>query len=146
MDTLPILVENLTFHVIHIKWLTLAMMVIFIIGLAAVLYLFLSLKKLFKGVPAAGSFRSDVRMLLNMNDLDGVIAIARERIRQFPGEILAHWYLGLAYYRKKEWQKALSEFNYIYEIEPSWRNKHLNPYIYDIKEHLKNTRPEIIKK
>ena len=146
MDTLPGVIEKLTLHVIQIKWLTLAMMMIFTIGLAAIFYLFFSLKKLFKGDSVSGNFRENAKLLLNMNDLDSVIELTRERIKEFPGEIFAHWYLGLAFYRKKEWHKALLEFNYIYEIEPSWRYKYLNPYIYDIKEQLKNTRPEIIKK
>lgn len=146
MDTLSLALENLTRHVVHIKWLALAMIVLFSIGMAAVCYLFFSLKKLFKIDRASSNFRSSAKLLLNMNDLDGLIELTRERLKQFPGEIFAHWYLGLAYYRKKEWHRALSEFNYIYELEPSWRIKHLNPYIYDIKEQLKNTRPEIIKK
>jgi tetratricopeptide (TPR) repeat protein len=146
MEPLPDILENLTFHVIQIKWLTMALMVIFIIGLAVISYLFLSLKKLFKGDPVSSNFRVSAKTLLNMNDLESLIELTQERIKQFPGEIFAHWYLGLAYYRKKEWHKALYEFNYIYEIDPSWRYKHLNPYIYDIKEQLKNTRPEIIKK
>lgn len=146
MDSLTLVLENLTLHVIHIKWLTLVMIVFFSIGMASVCYLFFSLKKLYKIDRASSNFRSNAKLLLNMNDLDGLIELTRERLKQFPGEIFAHWYLGLAYYRKKEWHKALSEFNYIYEIEPAWRFKHLNPYIYDIKEQLKNTRPEIIKK
>jgi len=146
MEPLPGILEKLTLHVIQIKWLTMGLMVTFILGVAILLYLFFSFRKLFKGDPVSGNFRANAKLLLNMNDLDGVIELARERVKQFPGEIFAHWYLGLAYYRKKEWHKALYEFNYIYEIEPSWRYKHLNPYIYDIKQQLKNTRPEIIKK
>lgn len=143
---MPVAPDHLMAHVIQIKWLTVAIMVIFIIGLAAVLYIILSFKKLLRGDPASSNFRANAKLLLNMNDLDGLIAIAQERISRFPGELFAHWYLGLAYYRKKEWHKALSEFNYIYEIEPSWRFKHLNPYIFDIKEQLKNSRLEVIKK
>ncbi len=146
MDTLPVVLENLTFHVIQIKWLSIALAVILIFGLSAIFYIFLSFKKLFKEDPVSSDFRGTAKMLLNMNDLDGVVELARERIEQFPGEIFAHWYLGLAFYRKKEWHKALHEFNYIYEIEPSWRYKHLNPFIYDIKEQLKSNRPEIIKR
>jgi tetratricopeptide (TPR) repeat protein len=145
MNQLSVAIENLTVHVIHIKWLTIALMIIFVIGLAGIFYLFFSFKKLFKGTQASGSFRTNAKMLLDMNELDSLIELAQARIKQFPGEIFAHWSLGLAFYRKKEWHKALTEFNYIYEIEPSWRYKHLNPYIYDIKEQLKNTRPEIIK-
>lgn len=146
MDSLPLVLENLTRHVVHIKWLTLTMIVLFSIGMAAVFYLFFSIKKRFTIDRVSGNFRSSAKLLLNMNDLDGLIELARERLKQFPGEIIAHWYLGLAYYRKKELHRALSEFNYIYDCEPSWRIKYLNPYIYDIKEQLKNTRPEIIKK
>jgi hypothetical protein len=146
MDNLPVVIDNLTSHVIQIKWMTMALIMIFIIGLAAIFYLFFSFKKLFKGDPVSSSFRASAKILLNMNDLDALIELSQERIKQFPGEIFSHWYLGLAYYRKKECHKALSEFNYIYEIEPAWRNKHLNPYIYDIKEQLKNSRPSIIKR
>jgi len=146
METLPLVLDKLTLEVLQIKWLTVAMIIIFIIGLSVIFYLFFSFKKLFRVDPISSEFRTTAKMLLNMNDLDGVIALAKEQVDQYPGEVFAHWYLGLGYYRKKEWHKALSEFNYIYKVEPSWRYKHLNPFIYDIKEQLKNTRPEIIKK
>ena len=139
MDTVPVILENLMLHVTQIKWIITALLVIFIIGLAGIFYLFFSFKKMFKRDSASSSFRANAKMLLDINDLDGLVELARERIKQFPGEVFAHWFLGLAYYRKKEWHKALSEFNYIYEVEPAWRFKHLNPYIYDIKEQKTQT-------
>jgi len=145
MDPLETTVTCLAEDVEQIKWLMIAMLTIFLTGMGYLIYLFANLRKLIKAEQGANDFRKKARILLNMNDLDGVIKLTSERIRRFPGELFAHWYLGQAYYRKKEWHKALAEFNYIYDIAPSWRQRFVNPFIYDIKDQLQNTRPEIIK-
>lgn len=146
MEPLTAVLETLTIHVQQIKWLTAALTGIFLVGTGGIIYLFISLQKIFREDQISHKFSHKSKMLLNMNDLDSVIEMAQERLKRYPAEIFAHWYLGQAYYRKNELHKALYEFNYIYKIAPAWRQKYLNPYIYDIKEQLKNSKPEIIKK
>ncbi|MFP4225243.1 MAG: tetratricopeptide repeat protein [Desulfobacterales bacterium] len=145
MDPLETTLQHLAEDVEQIKWLMLAMLAIFLVSTGYLIYLFSNLRKLIKAEQSANDFRQKAKILLNMNDLDGVIKIASERLRRFPGELFAHWYLGQAYYRKKQWHKALAEFNYIYDIAPSWRQRFVNPFIIDIKDQLQSTKPEIIK-
>lgn len=146
MDPLETTLKYLAEDVEQIKWLMIIMLAVFLAATGFLIYLFASLRKLIKAEQAANHFRQKAKALLNMNDLDGVIKIASERIQRYPGELFAHWYLGQAYYRKKKWHKALAEFNYLYEIAPSWRQRFVNPFIYDIKDKLQRTKPEIIKK
>lgn len=145
MESLTAVLETLTTHVQQIKWLTAALMGIVMLGMGSVIYLFVMLKKLFQEDKVPHKYTHKLKMLLDMDELDSVIELAQQRIKQYPSEIFAHWYLGQAYYRKNELHKALYEFNYIYKIAPAWRQKHLNPYIYDIKEQLKNIKPELVK-
>jgi|GEM_PF-1130790 len=145
MDPLETTLKYLAEDVEQIKWLIMAMLAVFLVSTGYLIYLLANLKKLIKAEQGGNDFRNRAKTMLNMNDLDGVIKIASERIRRFPGELFAHWYLGQAYYRKKQWHKALAEFNYIYDIAPSWRHRFVNPFISDIKSQLQNTKPEIIK-
>ena len=138
--------QHLTEDVEKIKWVVTLMLALFLVSTGYLIYLFASLRKLIQVERGANDFRQKAKILLNRNELDRVIKLATERIDKYPGELYAHWYLGQAYYRKKQWHKALWEFNYIYEIAPSWRQRFVNPFIYDIKEHLQNSKPEIIKR
>ncbi len=146
MEPLQIPLQQLTEDLEKIKWLLTLMLALFLISTGYLIYLFASLRKLVKTEQGASDFRHRAKTLLNRNDLDRVIQLATARIERYPGELFARWYLGQAYYRKKQWHKALREFNYIYEIAPSWRQRFVNPFIHDIREHLKNSRPEIIKR
>ena len=145
MDPLETTLKFLAEDVEQIKWLMITILTVFVVSTGFLIYLFVNLRKLVKAEQGADDFRQKAKTLLNMNDLDGVVKIATQRIRQYPGELFAHWYLGQAYYRQRQWHKALTEFNYIYEIAPSWRQRFVNPFIYDIKDHLQRTKPEIIK-
>ncbi len=140
-EPLKYLAEN----AVQIKWLLVALLGLITLCMVLLAHIFSSLRKIIKAEQDENEFRMKARELLNMNDLEGVIRLASERLSRFPGEIFAHWYLGQAYYQKRQWQKALAEFNYIYEMAPSWRQRFVNPFIYEIKEQLQSTKPEIIK-
>ncbi len=145
MDPLQTSMNMLTGQMVHVKWLIFLMLAVISFGLGVIIYLFVDMRKAFRSEESANEFKFKARHLLNVNDLDGMVELAQERISQYPGELFAHWYLGQAYYRKRQWHKALYEFNFIYEIAPSWRSRFVNPFIMDIRDHLKNSRPEIIK-
>jgi tetratricopeptide (TPR) repeat protein len=145
MDPLQTLLPSIAADITAIKWLAILLLLVGIFNIACMIGLFYWIRRLFRPEAAAEDFREKAKTLLNMNALDRVIRIATERIHTYPGDLFAHWYLGQAYYRKKQWHKALAEFNYIYEIAPSWRQRFVNPFILDIREQLQNTRPEIIK-
>ena len=129
-----------------IKWLLTCMLLFVLLAIAYLIHLFRHLRRLIKPEQNADTFRQKAKTLLNMNELDRVIQLSTERINQYPGELFAHWYLGQAHYRKKQWHKALAEFNYIHEIAPSWRQRFVNPFIADIRNQLQNSKPEIIKR
>lgn len=66
-------------------------------------------------------------------------------MKKYPKEIYAHWYMSQAYYRKKEYHKSLESLTIISEIAPSWKEHYVEPYMDEMKEKLKNSKPEIVK-
>lgn len=139
------LLEILVNDIRIIKWLAVAMLVIFIICLISIILIAALIKKntedhFFNG------YRDKASDLLDRNDIEGVIKLSEEKLKEYPYDLYAHWYLAQAYYRKKEWHKALEEFNLISDISPSWREDYIDPYVYEVKEKLKNSKPEIVKK
>lgn len=84
------------------------------------------------------------RELLDKGDLDGLIGLCNETIERYPSHSYAHWYLGIAYYRKKEWRKSLNEFEFVHHIEPKWRDEYIEPYLDDVRREVRSFKPEIV--
>lgn len=125
-----------------IKWLVTAIMIIFCLLLAGVIFVVIFLIKFSK----RENFKYRAESLFNKGDLETVIKLTSERVTKYPNDVWARWYLGKAYFQKKEWKKALQEFTVLLDKSPSWREGYLDPYIEEIKENLRNTKPEIVKK
>ncbi len=84
------------------------------------------------------------RELLDRGDLDRLIDLCNETLEQYPSHSYAHWYLGIAYYRKKEWRKSLNELEFVYNIEPGWRKEHIDPYLDDVRKEVKSFKPKVV--
>jgi len=57
--------------------------------------------------------------MLDNDDLIGVIKLCKTKLKKYPKELYAHWYLAQAYYRKKEYHKAWEELTIISDTAPS---------------------------
>ncbi len=145
MEVLQRSVELLGQQVFQIKCILVALLAVFTSILAATVFVVYRLMKSVKEETVSDNSPERMSLLLEQDNLDQLIRITEERIKGRPKDLHAHWYLGQAYYRKKEWVKALREFDHLYDIVPSWREEHLDPYITDIREKLKNFKPEIVK-
>ena len=129
----------------QIKWILIFILVVFFFGLAGMGALILFIKKATNENIKENSFQNKVSTMLDKDDLNGVIKLCKTKLEKLPKELYAHWYLAQAYYRKKEYHKALEELTIISDIAPSWKGDYVDPYIMDIKEKLKNSKPEIIR-
>ena len=125
-----------------IKWLVTAIMIIFCLLLAGVIFVVIFLIKFSK----RENFKYRAESLFNKGDLETVIKLTSERVKKYPNDVWARWYLGKAYFQNKDWKKALHEFTVLLDKSPTWREGYLDPYIEEIKENLRNTKPEIVKK
>lgn len=129
-----------------IKWILAAILVVFTVSAACMFFMIYLIKKASVENFILDNFRDKASDLLDRNNLDGVVKLAGEKIKEYPNDVYAHWYLAQAFFLKKEWRKALEEFNVIGEISPTWRDEHIEPYVHEIKKKLKNSKPEIVKK
>ncbi|MHB8066983.1 MAG: hypothetical protein ACYDIC_03675 [Desulfobaccales bacterium] len=145
MDAIQSSIDLLTQQVSQIKWILLCLLVVFSIILVAVLFLTYRGFKAIRKQMSEEDFRKELSDLFGREDFDQVLKMSEERLKTHPKDCYAYWYLGKVYYLKKEWHKALKEFNALYEIAPSWRDEYLDPYINEIKEKLKEYKPEIVK-
>lgn len=141
----PALLENLVQDIQIIKWLIAAMLIVFLVCVISLIFMVFLIRKNSEDHFFDG-FRDKAGDLLDKNDLEEVIRLSEKKLKEYPYDLYAHWYLAQAYYRKKEWHKALEEFNLISDISPSWREDYIDPYVYEVKEKLKNSKPEIVKK
>jgi cytochrome c-type biogenesis protein CcmH/NrfG len=145
MEALQNSVELLGQQMFQIKWILAGLLVVFISLLVTTVFVVYRLMKSVKEESVSDNPREKMALLLEQDDLEQLIRFVEDRIKTRPKDLHAHWYLGQAYYRKKEWVKALREFDVLYDIVPSWREEHLDPYITAIRERLKNFKPEIVK-
>lgn len=86
---------------------------------------------------SAEYFREQCQRLLETNQLDELIACARERIATRPNHTYAHWYLGRAFYLQQKWTEALRAFNEVARLDPSWIEDSVTPYVRAIEAKLR---------
>jgi tetratricopeptide (TPR) repeat protein len=92
----------------------------------------------------SSDFTDDAKDLLDKGLTDEAIEWAQKRIEKFPKDKHAHWYLAQAYYEKKKYSRALEILKKLEKIAPSWKEKYIDPCLYDIKEELRSTKPEVV--
>ena len=78
-NTLVLIARDLHF----IKWMLIALMAVFTVGVGVVVFLIVAFKKYNYGELNQHSFRNLANSLLDQNDLDAVIEISRRKLEQF---------------------------------------------------------------
>jgi cytochrome c-type biogenesis protein CcmH/NrfG len=86
---------------------------------------------------SAEYFRERCQRLLETNELDELVAYARERIANRPNHTYAHWYLGRALYLQQKWTEALVVFNEVARLDPSWIEDSVTPHVRAIEAKLR---------
>ena len=132
-------------HLGHIKWLFASILFLVIITAGIAVFLLYRFTKAANKTFTEETLSKNLRDLLDKNEIDEVIQLANERIKTHPKDAYAHWYLGQAYYRKNEYFKSLEEFRILNELSPAWREDYVTPYIENLKERIKEFKPEIVK-
>lgn len=136
---------QLIIQLTQIKWILASICFIFLVGLIGLITMIYIGKKSIDKEEKDKPFKDMLSDLLDKDDLEGIIKEAKEKLKQYPKHLHAHWYLAQAYYRKKEYQNALNELNLISENAPSWKDQYLNPYIDEINKILKDHKSEAAK-
>jgi hypothetical protein len=78
-------------------------------------------------------FRDEGNELIEKGDSIKLKAFAKEKLRERPNHVYAHWYLARALYLEKEWSEALIEFEKTRILAPSWDIEHIEPYVTEIR-------------
>ena len=129
----------------QIKWILASILTFFVLGVIGIAVLTILVKKKVDDESDLNTFRDRMSDLLDKDDLDGVIKACKEKLEKYPKNMYAHWYISQAYFRKKEYHKALEALMIISENAPSWREHYVEPCIEEIKEEMQDTKPEIVK-
>ncbi len=73
-------------------------------------------------------FREKISTLVDKNKLEDAINLSHERIKNYPNDVDAYWYRGMAYYLQGKWQLAIDDFNKVEVLAPSWKEQYVEPY------------------
>jgi cytochrome c-type biogenesis protein CcmH/NrfG len=82
------------------------------------------------------SFSDRATSLLEEGKESEVLALVQERGRTFPKDVHVHWYRGKAYYQLGQFTEALDAMQRVYELAPTWREEHTEPFLKAINEKL----------
>ena len=87
-------------------------------------------------LPQGGYYKTEFRSFMNKADEliaagqnDALIAMANEQIAKRPDDPYGHYYLGLAYYNKADYEKAVKSLTRAAELAPTWKDKIIAPYL-----------------
>ncbi len=81
-------------------------------------------------------FRDEAKRLFDGNNVEALVALAKDTLKKRPNHVYAHWYLGRAYYLQEKWSDSLAEFREVARIDPTWIDDNVNPYVKAIESKM----------
>ena len=82
-------------------------------------------------------FLEEAQKLQDEGDFDALNSVARERVREYPNDATALFYLGFAQFKLEYYSPALTSFNKLQKINPVWEKETVAAYIAEIKDGMK---------
>lgn len=83
-----------------------------------------------------GKEASAVARAIQQGDFDEIIRRAHRQLDRTPHHTRARWWLAKAYFAKEMWAEAQTEFETLSRHDPSWRAKHIQPYLDEIEQRM----------
>jgi cytochrome c-type biogenesis protein CcmH/NrfG len=101
-------------------WLLLAIVALLMVIAGCALVAAGALRTVAAHITSRSSFTDLVQPVLDRGELDEVIQLARTRLRDFPDDAAAHYYLGSALVRKGEKKAAHAHLLRVRALESGW--------------------------
>ncbi|MCG7968950.1 MAG: tetratricopeptide repeat protein [Candidatus Thiodiazotropha taylori] len=108
---------------------------IYILGLGVGTYVMRSIIVSYKTVKdiIENRFYHIVSAMYENNDYDEVIEYCHDHLSKKPNEAYGYWFLGKAYFQKKKYDESTINFNKAIEINPSWEDEWISPFLKKIE-------------
>ena len=74
-------------------------------------------------------FKQRAATLFEKGNTEELLAHCREKLADKPNHAYALWYLAKAHYERQEHSEARTQFVRLAEVEPSWDEGHVQPYL-----------------
>jgi hypothetical protein len=140
------LLQKIATDINVIKWLLISLAVVFVsIFVAAVIFLVMLAKMLARDLPSRPGYRAKGRALLDQGALEELQVHAQDKLDENPDHEYGNYFLALYHYRKGNIHDAYRVFKRLREINPTWGEEYIDPYLTELEEKIKNSKPEIIK-
>lgn len=78
-------------------------------------------------------FYNSVSAIYDNENYDEVITFSLNHIQNKPNEAYAYWFLGKAYFEKKEYEEAKKHFIKAIALNPEWEKEWVKPYLEKIE-------------
>jgi tetratricopeptide (TPR) repeat protein len=85
-------------------------------------------------------FMSEAQKLQDKGLHSELQELSEERINENHHDSSAHFYLGMSYYKRKQYGAALQAFTEIQSIDPAWEKFMVQDYIDEIKLNMKGPK------
>ena len=91
----------------------------------------------------AVAFRDQAQELLRKAEYEALKELALERQRRYPADSGLHYYLGMAYFRCKEYVEAKACFTTAMTLDSQWKTLCLG-HLAEVEAELKKLKPSIV--
>lgn len=113
---------------------------VYIVGGGVLFYVVKSSSAFFynKQHDMTSDFSNTISLLLEKERYSEVIKQCHDRLTQKPRDANAYWFLGKAYYFQKNYDKAKESFNKAADINPTWLEEWIKPYLENMRDEQAN--------
>lgn len=115
-------------------------MLVYLVGTAVTLYVIKTSILAFKEYKKImdNKFYETAKAFFESGDYKEVVRLSEKQIEEKPNDAYGYWFMGKANYELGNHDIALSNFNKVSEIHPSWVKEWVQPYYEKIENANKN--------
>lgn len=82
-------------------------------------------------------FFNEAQKLEDKGELEKLQKLSESRIKENKHDSFAYYYLGISYYKRKQYSSALQALTELQSIDPAWEKTMIQEYIDEIKLNMK---------
>jgi len=106
-------------ELMRIRWIATAAVLVVVL-LAAVFCFYAIFMFRLRRARSSSDFYELGNALLLRGEVDSLLSMCEEHLREFPGDASAYWLKANAHYRRREWSQALISYRRTNELQPGW--------------------------
>ncbi len=123
-------------QLVWIKWLLVAVLFVFVAAVGLIGMAMLKMGRMAEQMKSEQHSTDRLKALLDEGKAEEAIALVEARLKKYPDDAQAHWFLAQACYRTGDLHRSLIALRKTQELQPDWEATYTGPLLRVLEQRI----------